>query len=663
MLIEKPSVKDPIDSRMRRWVWLAAAGFALATFWISATRWAIFGYRTFDLAFYVQALSKLVHGDAGTLSLLNVPMLGNHADLIVLLLVPLWALCPHPLLPVAVQVLAMASMGPVGYRIARRLGLEPGTAALMALAALATPAAGFVAAHEFHPEAFTAPFLLLAIDAYQRQSRGRYWLWFVATLACKENMTLLLVAWCGVNAWSGWRMPPGGDKSRPKREKLRWIATWCLAPAAVALGWAALYAGVLSPRWNAGNVEFSALYSHWIHASRSGLPHAIFLQLSESVKGNLWPGLLLPLCGLPLLRPRWLLVASPVLAQHLLSWRASEWSLYFHYAAPFLPLVWVAACEAVAGFSDRRVQRTLAWAVAVACAASVANQVWRGPVQSWMALPPGQTENGVAQLRAQLATIPPDASVVAGFPLLSHLATRERLYSLHLLLKGLKVLSDQPCPLPPLVDVVVVDYADLATFDASQGYYHPVMRKVGGGVVPSSDQLLNAYLRRGAWEVESRDAVTVFRRQRGAVVTPPAQPQETSPQPKAAAEMSPLDPATTLLTMTAQPRPGGMLEVESRWRFTGERKILPWLSLHLVAVEGGTQAWLERGLCVPEGWDNGTVWTDRWQATLAGSLPPGIYRVEALLYDNASLCWATLKDPKATPKTVVRVSLGTLQVQ
>ena len=639
---------EPADSRMRRWTGVAAAVFALAAFWISASRWADFGYRTFDLAFYVQALWKFSHGDAGTLSLLNVPMLGNHADFIVLLLVPLWALVAHPLLPVAAQVLAIASMAPVGYRIARRLGLEPEPAALMALATLMTPAAGFVAVHEFHPEALTAPFLLLAIDAFQRQSLGRFWLWFLATLACKENMTLLLAVWCAVNAWSGWRNPPGGQKPG----KFRWILSWGLAPAGVALGWAALYAEVLSPLWNAGNVDYGVLYGKWLHAPWSGLPHAVALQLAQSIRGNLGWGLLLPLCGLPLLRPRWLLVAAPVAAQHLLSLRSSEWSLYFHYAAPLLPLTWVAACEAVAGFSARRVQRALAWAVALAC---VVAQIWMGPVKVWLDSPP-ESGADVGPLRAQLATIPRDASVVAGLPLLSHLAERESLYSLHLVLKGLKTLSLKPCPLPPLVDVVVVDYSDEATFDASAGYYHPAMRTVEGNAIPSSDQLLHAYLRRAFWEVESRDSLTVFRRRASA---PPIAP---APPPEGAAEMSRIDPATALLQISVQPKPGGLLEVESRWRFAGERKAVPWMKLRLVAAQGGAETWLERGLCVPEGWDNGMVWNDRWGATWPGTLAPGVYRVEAVFFDNVRLRWALLKNPNAGPPTVVRVSLGTLQI-
>ena len=39
--------------------------------------------------------------------------------------------------------------------------------------------------------------------------------------------------------------------------------------------------------------------------------------------GNLVWALLFPFLCLPLLRPRWLLIAAPILLQHLLSWRSS----------------------------------------------------------------------------------------------------------------------------------------------------------------------------------------------------------------------------------------------------------------------------------------------------------------------------------------------------
>ena len=645
-------------------MWLAAAVFSGGVFWISATRWATFGYRTFDLAFYIQALWRLIHGHADTVTLLNLPLLAGHADVVVFFLAPLFWLLPHPLLPVAVQTLALASMAPVGYRIARRLGLEPGAAGLMALATLLTPATGFVALHEFHPEAFTAPFLLLAIDAWQRQSLPRFWLWFLAVLACKENMTLLLAAWCGVNAWTAWRGAKRSPEDAPRPGfapwSWKWCARWCVAPAVAALGWAVIYAGVITPCWNAGNVDFTQLYGRWFSPDVpwTRMPQALCSQLQLSLSGNLLPGLLLPLCGLSLLRPRWLLVAAPVALQHLLSFRSSEWNIYFHYPAPLLPLFWIAACEAVAGFSMPQVRRGLACAVAVAC---VAAQVWIGPFhQLTSEEEPGDSRASLEEKRATLASIPENASVVAGLPYLSHLAKRDALYSLHHLLKGLKTLSLKPYQPPPPVDVVVVDYADSATFDPGAGYYHPTMRVVGGLIVPSSDLLLHTYLRQAAWEVENRNALTVFRRRS----SPPSQSQSQEP-PTAPPwlAVSQIDPATTLVDIRATCQPGSKLRVESRWRFDGERKAIPWMKLRLSPARGGANVWLERGLCAPEGWNNGTLWTDRWLASLPGTLTPGFYRMEAVFFDNARWREAQRKTPGAGPEFTAQADLGFVEIR
>src|SRR5205807_6276184 len=114
----------------------------------------------------------------------------------------------HPMLFVVAQNAALALMGPIGYRIAKRLGLEEKAAFLLSAALLLTPAAGYIALHEFHPEALTAPLILLMFQARLSNSLGRHWLWFLAVLACKENMALLLVAYgavqCVVERERGW---------------------------------------------------------------------------------------------------------------------------------------------------------------------------------------------------------------------------------------------------------------------------------------------------------------------------------------------------------------------------------------------------------------------------------------------------------------------------
>lgn len=660
---EKPLLAtSAAESRMHRLVWLASAAFAAAMFWNSATRWANFSYRTFDLAYYVQALWRLVHGHGDTVSLLNVPLLGEHASVIVYFMVPLAAVLPHPLLPVAVQILALASMGPVAYRIARRLGLEPETAGLLALAGLLTPGAGFVAIHEFHPEALAAPFLLLAIDAYQRQSLPRFWLWFLATLACKENMTLLLFAWCAMNAWDGERVArkyvENSGQASSTTGKSPWVLRWCIAPGLVALAWAGVYAGVLMPWLNAGNVDFGVLYTNVLDVPLREMPHAVQARLAESLQGTLWLGLLLPLCGLSLLRLRWLLVAAPVAFQHLLSFRSSEWNIWAHYAAPLLPLVWVAACEAVAGVTARGAQKALACGMICAC---VATQLWLGPVRGLLYPGPGlASETGAAE--AALASVPANASVAAGLPFLSHLAQRDSLVSLHHIIKGLKTLSLKPYYPPEPAEVVIVDYADTATFDAEAGYYHVQMRVVGGLIVPTSDQLFNTYLRRATWDVESCNSFTVFRRRATSpvsIITAGAPSQEPIPEGPL---INRIDPATTLINIIATPQENGRLKVESLWRFTGERKTVPWMELEIAPIRGKSRMEFVRGLCVPEAWANGVDWTDRWTVAFGDDLPPGEYQLVAVFFDNARLLWDRRKNPAAKPDYTVRVNLGTVRV-
>src|SRR5688500_16387220 len=128
---------QPERSSARRILVWAALLFSALTFAISWWHWWTFQYGTFDLAFYVQALWLALRGQ-WQVSLLNVPLMGNHAEPIVFLLLPLFALCPHPLLFVAAQTLAFATMPFTAYRIGRRLELEPRAALLMALATLLT---------------------------------------------------------------------------------------------------------------------------------------------------------------------------------------------------------------------------------------------------------------------------------------------------------------------------------------------------------------------------------------------------------------------------------------------------------------------------------------------------------------------------------------------
>jgi uncharacterized membrane protein len=490
---------------------VAGALFFLAVTATSCARWANFEYRTFDLAFYVQGIWQFLHGRFDV-SLLKVPLLGNHVEPIVFLLAPALWLTRHPLILVVFQNAGLALMAPVAFRIARRLGLEPLAALAAAASILVAPAACYVALHEFHPEAFSAPLLLLMFEARLAKALRRYWICFLAVLACKENMALVLIAYCVVGLFV----------SRPRD----WteLRRWYIWPLAVALTWLLVCVRVITPALNHGNVDYGVLYGRLGESTGEILrnlvvrPQLAAAALGKSLlHGNLVWALLLPFVGLPLLRPRWLLIACPILLQHLLSWRQSEWTIYFHYAAPLLPLFWMAAVEAVGEQNSPLPSSVKRWGAVGMLAGCVIAQALLGPLPEMS----GELASYPAK-RAQrdrknsvIAQIPAEASVVAPLSYLSHLAMRERLYSLHFILKGLRTLSHAPYEPPPPTDFVLIDRTDSATYDVAAGFYHPAMKTRDGEVIPSSDELLDQFLSKADWDERATSGIILLRNKSG----------------------------------------------------------------------------------------------------------------------------------------------------
>lgn len=625
----------------------AILGLALAFFagctWVSYARWANFEYRTFDLAYYVQALWQLIHGRFGV-SVQGVPLLGNHVEPIVFLIAPLFLAFRHPLVFLVVQNAALASMGPVALDIGRRLGLDGRSALLLACAVLITPAAAFIALHEFHPEALSAPFLLLMCQARVRGSLRWHWVWLIAVLACKENMALLVAAYSAVHL--------ALERKRPWPE----LRAWYLWPLALSLGWVLICAKLITPALNSGNIDYLALYDRLGSSGGDILlkaitePQRISTALSQSLQGNLLWGLLLPFLALPLLRPRWLLITSPILLQHLLSWRSSEWTIFFHYAAPLLPLFWIALAESVVKLARWKFVPLL---VLGAC---LVGQFFLGPARdiattaaNWSGGEPNR-----ARKTAFLSQIPSDASVLAPLPYLSHLAMREKLYSLHFVLKGLKTLSRETFEPPPPTDFVLIDYADSATFDAQAGYYHPAMKTVDGRVIPSSDQLLHQFLIRAAWTAHASDELTLLRQAKARASLP-------GDSPSAQALQIGTNTVLTGIAKSAEELGAQGLELRLSWAFQEPRDVFPWMFLKLIPRDQGSVILIPKGLCAPEA--TAGAHQESWRIT-SGQIPEGHYTIEALFVDNSKRVWATRSSHQdtQTPLLAPAIPLGDLEV-
>jgi len=626
--------------------------FFTACTWASYARWANFEYRTFDLAYYVQALWQLIHGQF-QVSVEGVPLLGNHVEPIVLLIAPLFVVFRHPMVFVVVQNAALASMGPVAFNIGQRLGLDRKTALLLAAALLLTPASGYIALHEFHPEALTAPFLLLMLQARLRGSLRAHWGWLIALLACKENMALLIAAYCTVHLVL--------ERKRPLAE----LRAWYVWPMALSILWFLACVKLITPALNSGNIDYLALYDRLgdsggdIILKAITQPRRIFGAVAESLShGNLLWALLVPFLALPLMRPRWLLVATPIILQHLLSWRSSEWTIYFHYAAPLLPLFWIALAEGIVQigpWTPAPIRRFLPFLVVAAC---LTGQIFLGPIggvtsttADWF-----NGEQTRARKRAFINQIPPAASVLAPLPYLSHLATRESLYSLHYVLKGLKTLSRSTYTPPPPTDFVLIDYGDFATFDAVAGYYHPTMRTVEGRVIPSSDRLLHEFLQRCPWRVRIADELTLLQQEKIGEELPHSIPNS--------GEITEIAKGATLTSMT---KSGNELteqglEIRMSWTIQEPREIFPWMFLRLTPRDHRNTIVISRGLCAPEA-TNG-LYQENWRITPSRQIPEGDYAVEVCFVDNAKRVWTAKSGPSdaQVPLLSPPISLGPLRV-
>ena len=622
--------------------------------WVSSARWANFEYRTFDLAYYVQALWQLIHGRF-QVSVEGVPLLGNHVEPIVFLFTPFFLIFRHPLLFVWVQNAAIASMGPVAFSIGKRLGLNQTTALLLGVAVLITPATGYIALHEFHPEALTAPFLLLMLRAHLRRSLSAYWIWLMAAIACKENIALIIAAYCTVQIFL--------ERKRSWTE----LRVWYLLPLALSVVWFLVCVKLITPALNSGSIDYLALYDR-LGTSPSDIlvnaitqPDRIFRALSQSLlNGNLFWALLLPFLGIPLLRPHWLLIAAPILLQHLLSWRSSEWVIYFHYAAPLLPLFWIALAEGI-GKINRwasvpvAIRSSLPFLVILAC---VVAQIMLGPAGAIAKTAVNWFDGEDTRIRKQtfIGQIPPDASVLAPLPYLSHLAMRENLFSLHYVLKGLKTLSRSPYSPPPPTDFVLIDYNDSATFDPVAGYYHPKMKTVDDRVIPSSDLLLHDFLKQRSWTILTSNELTLLRQgasteKSSSLLRDTVGPIEISP----GSELTGITKSSTELGQQG-------LEIKTSWNFQESRQVFPWMFLRLTPRGQQKAVIISHGLCAPEVTQG--LHQEMWQLTPSSQIPIGDYDAEVAFVDNSKSAWAANSSRLSAKAELLSrpISIGELKV-
>jgi hypothetical protein len=246
-----------------------------------------------------------------------------------------------------------------------------------------------------------------------------------------------------------------------------------------------------------------------------------------------------------------------------------------------------------------------------------------------------------------LAEIPPDASVTASLGFLSHLAQRENVISLHHILKGLKTLSIAAYTPPPPGDAVLIDYSDTLTFNVTAVYYHPWSHLDATHSIPSSDRLLNDYLRQSQWTANSRNSVTLLRRG----PTPAFAPLQGAPIK--------IDDAMSLNSIAIIKRLPGGWRIRMTWNITGERRRFPWLML--VFSDGKKLYPIVKGICAAEAGEG--QFTEDWNVVFPNWMHAGYHSAFAEFYDGNLAAWMKKRPPddQTYVLTLLKLSEGEIR--
>jgi uncharacterized membrane protein len=396
---------------------------------------------SWDLGIYTEYVKQLAHFHAPIVDIraAGFNLLGDHFQPAVAVLAPFFRIFPSSATLLIAQALLIAvSVFPVSQLAREKVGVGPGRAIAVAY--------GFswglqqVAQFDFHEIAFAVPLLAFSLSALVRgHTRAALW-WALPLVFVKEDQGFTVAA-------IGLYLVIAGLRASDGRGRLlagQFLIIWGFA-------WSFLAIGVIIPHFNPAHQ-----YQYWNdggvlapggHPSVTALVGQLF---------HAWPDklltvvtLLLPTAFIALGSPV-ALIALPSLLLRFMSTDSSFWGTYWHYNATVMPILFIAAIDAlarigaameaddarasVAGWASGRLglwRATLAGARRYGAAMMLAIAValaFQFPLSKLWNAPTYRIGPHVAAAEAAMAKVPDGATVLTTLDLLAPLAARTDTY-------------------------------------------------------------------------------------------------------------------------------------------------------------------------------------------------------------------------------------------
>jgi uncharacterized membrane protein len=332
-------------------VWATALAVFCAYAVLSLFRLLRLNPSSWDLGIYTEYVKQYAYLRAPIVDI-RAPgfnLLGDHFQPLVAVLAPFFRVFPSSAtLLIAQALLVAASVFPVSQVAREKLGLGPSRAIAVAY--------GFswglqqLPEFDFHEIAFAVPLLAFSLSALARGRTRAAVCWALPLVFVKEDQgfTVAAIGLYLVIAGLHARVPsrcgrPGATDIDVRRIAAgQFLLVWGFA-------WSFLAIGLIIPHFNPAHH-----YDYWSdggvlapggHLSVTGLVQ----QLAHAwpVKLETITMLLLPVAFIALRSPL-ILIAVPSLLLRFMSIDSSFWGTYWHYNATLMPIIFVAAADALA---------------------------------------------------------------------------------------------------------------------------------------------------------------------------------------------------------------------------------------------------------------------------------------------------------------------------
>jgi uncharacterized membrane protein len=368
-----------------------------------------------DLAYDQQVIWNITQGQGFYSSFARANFLGIHFELIFVVIAAVEKFWASPIVLLIFSSAGLAAAAPAAYLFFRAIIPADRAESPWLAVALSAPIPFWAAMQEaardfFHPENMALAFALLAAWAGIRGHRVAMWVFCVLDLTCKEDQvyTVAVIA----ILMSAYGAP---------EVKKHWRFILYLAGA-----WFLIGTGIVQQHFrNGGYTDF--VYYRWLVGLDPNVPVSplaiaealIRLQAVITVTA-----IIASMFALPVLAPRWLLLAIPPYLANVLSEHVPQNDLHLHYVLLLMfPLIVAGGVGAQRFLRLRRIKPALAL-VAILPALILGWGLGRFPPALGAHPSLYSQPNSVAQLQTATAVIPADAPVSADAGLCIWLANR-----------------------------------------------------------------------------------------------------------------------------------------------------------------------------------------------------------------------------------------------